>query len=87
MINKNIYSNLAIPPGEYLEEVITELGISVEELARQTSLKLSTLIAILKGNHVITPEIAMALNKVTGISERILVGLEKEYHLILIQNI
>ena len=36
MVTKQgIHSNLAIPPGEYLEEVITELGMSKDELAKR----------------------------------------------------
>jgi len=31
--NQAIYSDLPIPPGEYLEEVIEELGMSKDELA------------------------------------------------------
>ena len=77
------YSNLAIPPGEYLEEVIAELGISKDELARRMNRPAAKLSAIYKGEKAITPETALQLEKVLGVPAHIWIGLESEYRLTL----
>lgn len=77
------YSNLAIPPGEYLEEVIAELGISKDELARRMNRPAAKLSAIYKGEKAITPETALQLEKVIDIPAHIWIGLESEYRLTL----
>ena len=76
-------SNLAIPPGEYLEEVIAELGITKMELAKRMDRPSSKLSAIFKGEKAITPGTALQLEKVLGIPAHIWSGLESEYRLIL----
>ena len=63
-----IYSDLPIPPGEYLEEVIEELGISKNELARRMNRPAPKLSAIFKGDKAITPDTALQLEKVVGVS-------------------
>jgi HTH-type transcriptional regulator/antitoxin HigA len=82
MVNRgNIYSDLAIPPGEYLQEVIAELGISKDELARRMNRPAAKLSAIYKGGKSITPETALQLETVTGVPAHIWIGLETEYRL------
>ncbi|HPG41708.1 MAG TPA: HigA family addiction module antitoxin [bacterium] len=82
-INTNYHSDLAIPPGEYLEEVIAELGLSKEELAQRMNRPAAKLSAIYKGDKAITPETALQLEKVTGVPAHVWIGLETEYRLIL----
>ena len=76
-------SDLAIPPGEYLEEAIAELGISKDELARCMNRPAAKLSAIYKGDKAITPETALQLEKVVGVPAYLWIGLEAEYRLIL----
>ena len=84
MVTKQgIHSNLAIPPGEYLEEVITELGMSKDELARRMKRPAAKLSAIFKGEKAITPDTALQLEKVVGVPAHIWAGLESEYRLTL----
>ena len=83
MINEALHSDLAIPPGEYLEEVIGDLGMSKDELARRMNRPASKLSAIFSGHKAITPETALQLERVVSVPAHIWTGLESEYRLIL----
>jgi HTH-type transcriptional regulator / antitoxin HigA len=78
-----IHSDLAIPPGEYLEEVIDDLGMSKDDLAKRMNRPSSKLSAIFKGDKAITPETALQLEKVVGVAAHIWLGLESEYRIVL----
>lgn len=87
MTNKTeYYSDLAIPPGEYLEEVLEDLGMTKEELARRMGRPASKLSQIFNGTKAITPETALQLEKVLGIPSHIWTGLETEYRLTKARN-
>jgi len=81
--DKEIHSDLAVPPGEYLEEVIGGLGMTKDELARRMGRPATKLSPIFKGAKVITPDTAMQLEKVVGVPANIWLGLESEYRLAL----
>jgi HTH-type transcriptional regulator/antitoxin HigA len=78
-----IHSDLPIPPGEYLEEVLDEIGMSKAELARRMGRPVTKISAIFKGEKAITPETAMQLEKVVGVPANIWLGMEYEYRLAL----
>jgi len=80
---QELHSDLAVPPGEYLEEVIDELGMTKDELARRMGRPAPKLSAIFKGTKAITPDTAMQLEKVVGVPAHIWLGLESEYQLAL----
>ncbi|MCZ6594914.1 MAG: HigA family addiction module antitoxin [Bacteroidetes bacterium] len=86
MIREHTHSDLAIPPGEYLEEVISELGMTKNELARRMSRPAPKLSAIFTGDKAITPDTALQLEKVVGVPAHIWTGLEAEYRLTLARN-
>ncbi|MFQ5707685.1 MAG: HigA family addiction module antitoxin [bacterium] len=86
MIKEHTHSDLAIPPGEYLEEVISELGMTKNELARRMSRPAPKLSAIFAGDKAITPDTALQLEKVVGVPAHIWTGLEAEYRLTLARN-
>jgi HTH-type transcriptional regulator/antitoxin HigA len=86
MTDNNIHSDFAIPPGEFLEEVLDDLGMTKDELARRMNRPASKLSAIFKGEKAITPETAIQLEKVVGIPAHIWTGLESEYRLTLVRN-
>ena len=79
----SIRSDLAIPPGEYLEEVIAELDMSKDELARRMRRPAAKLSAVYKGEKAITPDTALQLEKVLGVPAQIWLGLESDYRLTL----
>jgi HTH-type transcriptional regulator/antitoxin HigA len=83
MTTKTYYSDLAIPPGEYLEEVLHELGMSKSELAKRMGRPAPKLSAIIKGTKAITAETALQLERVLKVPAHIWMGLESEYRLVL----
>ncbi len=86
MTRENYHSDLAIPPGEYLGEVLSKLGMTKNELARRMNRPAPKLSAIFNGEKAITPYTALQLEKVIGVPAHIWVGLESEYRLTLARN-
>lgn len=80
------HSDMAIPPGEFLEEVIDDLGMSKDDLARRMNRPASKLSAIFRGDKAITPDTALQLEKVVGVPAHVWTGLESEYRLTLAQQ-
>jgi HTH-type transcriptional regulator/antitoxin HigA len=78
-----IHSDLPIPPGEYLEEMLDELGMTKDELARRMDRPATKLSSIFKGRKAITADTALQLEKVVGVPAHIWTGLEAEYRLAL----
>lgn len=76
-----LISNLAIPPGEYLEEVLEDLGMSKGELATRMGRPLSKLSQIFNGKKAVTPDTALELERATGVGAHIWTGLEADYRL------
>ena len=76
-------SDIAIPPGEYLEEVLEDVDISQAELARRMGRPPQAINEIVKGEKAITPETALQLEQVLGVSAQFWSKLETEYRLIL----
>jgi len=79
----DIYSDLAIPPGEYLEEIIGESGLTKAEVAHRLNCPASKLSAVFKGKKAITPDMASQLEKIFGVPTHIWLGLESEYRMTL----
>lgn len=82
MTEPQIVSDLAIPPGEYLEEVLEDLELNQAELARRMGRPSQAINEIMKGDKAITPETSIQLEKVLGVPAYIWIGLESEYRLI-----
>lgn len=80
----NIYqSDLAIHPGEFLEETIEELGMSQAELANRLGRPVQAINEIIKGKKSITSTTALELEDVLGVPSHIWLGLESEYQIVL----
>ena len=79
--NQELYSDLAIPPGEYLLEVTEELEMPQSELARRMGRPIQAISEIIKGHKAITPETALQLEEVVGVPAHIWTGMEAEYQL------
>lgn len=82
MTEPQIVSDLVIPPGEYLEEVLEELGINQAELARRMGRPPQAVNEIIKGEKAITPETSIQLERVLGVPAYLWASLESEYRLI-----
>jgi HTH-type transcriptional regulator / antitoxin HigA len=81
--NIAVQTDLAVPPGEYLEEILDELGITKDELARRMGRPAPKLSPIFKGRKAITPDTALQLEKVIGVPAHVWTGLEADYRLVL----
>ncbi len=77
----DLVSNLPIPPGEYLEEVLAERGMSKRELALRMGRPAAKLSAIFSGDKAITPDTALQLERATAVPAHIWTGLEIDYRL------
>ena len=80
---KELHSDLAVPPGEYLEEIISELGMTKDEFARRMGLHATKLGAVFRGTTPLTSETATQLEEAVGVPANIWLGLESEYRLAL----
>lgn len=80
---RNLHSDLAVPPGEYLEEIVGGLGMTKDELAQWMGLHSTKLGAVFRGATSFTSEMATQLEKVVGVPAHIWLGLELEYRLAL----
>ena len=76
-------SDLAIPPGEYLAEVLGELGLNQTELAQRMDRPVQAISEIVTGSKAIVPETALQLERVTGVPAHVWTGLEANYRLLL----
>lgn len=84
MMTETAYiSDMAIPPGEYLEEVLEDAEISQAELARRMGRPSQAINEIIKGEKAITPETSLQLEQVLGVPAQIWSKLEAEFRLIL----
>ncbi|WP_299428151.1 HigA family addiction module antitoxin [uncultured Meiothermus sp.] len=81
MTEAALQSDLAIPPGEYISEVLEEYGMSQAELARRMGRPAQAVNEIVKGDKAITPDTALQLEKALGLPAALWLGLESQYQL------
>ncbi|WP_320035504.1 HigA family addiction module antitoxin [Halarcobacter sp.] len=80
----NIYqSDLAIHPGEYLEEIIEDIGMSQSELANRLGRPIQAINEIIKGKKSITSTTALELEDVLGVPSHIWLGWDSEYQIVI----
>ena len=82
VIENRYYSDLAIPPGEYLNEVLASKGMAQTELARRIGRPIQAINEIIKGEKAITPATAIQLERALDVPAHIWTGLEARYQLI-----
>lgn len=75
-------SDLAIHPGEYLEEVLEDIGMSQAELSNRVGRPTQAINEIIKGKKSITPTTAIELEDVLKVPAHIWIGLEAEYQMV-----
>ena len=79
-------SDLPIPPGDVLEEELEARGMTQKELATRLGRPPQAVNEIIKGKKAITPDTAIGLEKVLGISAQFWTGLESDYRMVLARN-
>ena len=77
------FSDMPIPPGEVLEEEIEARGMTQKELAARLGKPAQAINEIIKGKKAITPDTAIGLGKVLGISPHFWNTLEADYRMTL----
>lgn len=86
METNNYQSDLAIHPGEFLEEILEDLGMSQKELSNRIGRPTQTINEIIKGKKSITSKTAIELEDVLKVPAHIWMGLENEYQMIQAKN-
>ena len=81
-----IASDLAVPPGEYLHEVLDEVGMSQADLSRRLGRPVEAVDEIVRGAKAITPETALQLEQVLAVPAHVWSGLEDAYRLALAEG-
>ncbi len=84
-MTEEIHSDLPISLDEFLEEVLDDLGITKDRLAKKMNISVKKLNLIFRGNEQFTSDMALQLEKITGIPAHIWTGLDSEYHLSMIK--
>ena len=74
-------SDLAIPPGELLEEEIEARGMTQRDLARETGRPPQTINEIIRGRKRITADTALDLERALGTPASFWLNLESNYQL------
>lgn len=71
--------NLAIPPGETINDMLEEQGMSLSEFAKKMQISEERAEYLLEGDEVITDEIARKLCEVLGADVSFWLNLEAQY--------
>ncbi len=79
-------SDMAISPGEVLQEEIEARGMSQKELAARLGRPPQVINEIIRARKAITPETAIGLGKVLGIDPQYWINLETDYRMTLARN-
>lgn len=79
MTEERVWPDIAIPPGETLAETLEAKHLSQAELARRAGRPVQAISEIIQGKKEITPETALALERVLGIPAHIWIRLEADY--------
>jgi len=80
MKRKPFTPQVSYHPGVTLTEKLEELGMSVKEFAVRTAKPEKTIIAVLKGNSSLTPDMAVAFESVTGIPAHFWMQKQQNYN-------
>jgi HTH-type transcriptional regulator/antitoxin HigA len=83
MITNTYNSDLAIHPGEFLEETLGAVGMTQAELSNRLGMPVQTINEIIKGKKSITSTTALELEYVLDVPSHIWLGLENQYQIVL----
>ena len=82
----HVVSDMAISPGEVLQEEIEARGMSQKELAARLGRPPQVINEIIRAKKAITPDTAIGLGKVLGIDPQYWINLETDYRMTLARN-
>jgi addiction module HigA family antidote len=75
----------AIHPGEFLKEIVDELGLSQVALAQALGISTMRVSHVLKGSRPVTAELALRLGRVMGQTPQYWLNIQASYDLKLAQ--
>ncbi len=78
-IENQYYPDTVSLPGETLAEILVEKGMSQNELAERMGQPKKTINEIIHGTAMITPEIALQLERVLNVPARLWLSREQHY--------
>lgn len=78
-----VWSDWAIPPGDFLADTLEALSMSQAELAARTGRPAQAINEIVRGRKAITADTALEFERVLGVPAHIWLGLENEHQLTL----
>jgi len=81
-----LLDDFAIPPGETLREILEQIDMSQADLARRTGLTPKHVNQVVQGLAAISADVALRLERVTGVSARTWLRLEADYRGTLTRN-
>ena len=84
--SNEIYSDLAIPPGETIAENAEFLGVTLSELAVALALPVESVHEIIAGDRAVTPDIAVGLDNALGIPAQFWLNGEAHYRATIARN-
>ena len=80
MATRNEYFPQSLPhPGKNLVEKLEEMGMSSKEFAECTGIPEPVIIAVLRGNSAITPDLAVPFEKATRIPAHFWLNSQQHY--------
>jgi addiction module HigA family antidote len=79
-------SHIAIHPGKFLVEILTELGITQAEFARAIGVSAMRVSHVVKGTRPMTAELALRFSKALGQSAEYWLNLQTGYDLATARN-
>ena len=79
--HSEVYSDLAIPPGETLADEIAARGTSLTDLTARLGRPAQVVNEIVRGKKAITDDTALGLERVLGIPAMFWVNLEQNYRM------
>ena len=79
----HVVSDMAISPGEVLQEEIKARGMTQKELAARLGRPSQVINEIIRAEKAITPDTAIGLGKALGIDPQYWINLENDYRMTL----
>jgi len=83
---ERLWSDLAIPPGELIQEELDLIGMTQQELANRAGRPAQAINEMIHGKKIITHETAIQLEMVLGVPAHVWVNLESSYRMTLAKN-
>ena len=76
-----LQSDLPIPPGELLDEELTAIGMTRQQLARRVACPVQVIGEVIRGERPLTKELALEIEKVLGTPANLWINLQAQYQL------